>query len=408
MLRGLLTIAFLFATHAQIPVPELPPELREQAAEVEKVRQQYPDNPCVLYQVAALFAKAGRTQQALATLHDMSAKRAGVDPRVRDGFQSLAANPAFLRLKREIRHDNPPVLNAQPAFSIAEADLLAEGIAWSEKRQRFYLGSVKRKIIEVDASGHARDLVAPADNGLGAVIGLRVDDQRGELWAASEQLSPHPGLVRGVFRYRLSDGKFLAKYPVRDGEADLVNDLAVAPDGTLYATASNSGSLIRIRPGNDAAEIFLPPHSLPDPNGITPSPDGRFLFVAGWYGITRIDLKTKETLLLKSSPQIAAGCFDGLYEYAGDLVGIQNCVHDTGRVMRLHLNASRDTILAAQVLESYNPLFEGITTGAIAGNQFYFMANTQFHKMGPGDSIPPGEKFNPIRVFRLDLDHARR
>ena len=404
MLRGLLTIALLFATHAQISLNDLPPELAKLATEIETVRQQYPDNPCVLYQAAVMLAKAGRTEQALATLREMADKHAGVDPRVRDGFQSLAANLEFLRLKREIRHENAPVLNARPAFRIAEADLLAEGIAWSEKRRRFYLGSVKRKIIEVDASGHARDFVGPADNGLGAVIGLRVDDPRGELWAVSEQLSPHSGLVRGVFRYRLSDGKFLAKYPVREKEADLVNDLAVAPDGALYATATDSGSLLRILPGNSVAEIFLPPHSLPDPNGITITPDGRFLFVAGWYAITRIDLKTKETLLLKSSPQIAAGCFDGLYEYSGDLIGIQNCVHDTGRILRLHLNTNRDTILSVQVLESYNPLFEGITTGAIAGNHFYFMANTQFHKMGPGDSIPPGQKFNPIRVLRLDLD----
>jgi sugar lactone lactonase YvrE len=408
MLRGLLTIALLFATRAQLPINDLPPGLRRQATEVETIRQLYPENPCVLYQAAVILAKAGRTNQALATLRNMANKHAGVDPRMRDGFQSLAANPEFLKLKSQIRHDNPPILNARPAFTIAEADLLSEGIAWSEKRQRFYLGSVKRKIIEVDVTGHARDLVPLADNGLGVVIGLRVDDQREELWAASEQISPHPGLVRGVFRYRLSDGKFLAKYSVPEGEADLVNDLAIAPDGTLYASATNSGSLLRIRPGNSVTEIFLPPHSLPDPNGITTSPDGRFLFVAGWYGITRVDLKTKERLLLKSSTQIAAGCFDGLYEYKGDLVGIQNCVHDTGRVLRLHLNSGRDTILSAKVLESYNPLFEGITTGAIAGNHFYFMANTQFHKMGPGDSIPPGEKFNPIRVLRLDLDHARR
>jgi sugar lactone lactonase YvrE len=408
MLRGLLTIALLFATHAQLSSNDFPPELRKQAAEIEAIRQQYPDNPCVLYQAAVILAKAGRTDQALATLRDMVAKHAGVDPRVRDGFQSVATNPEFVRLKRKIRRNNPPVLNARPAFTLTEADLLSEGIAWSEKRQRFYLGSVKRKIVEVDASGHAREFVSPADNGLGVVIGLRVDELRGELWAVSEQLSPHPGLVRGVFRYRLSDGNFLAKYPVRDGEADLVNDLAVAPDGTLYATATDSGSLIRIRPGNLVTEIFLPPHSLPDPNGIVVSPDGHFLFVAGWYGITRVDLKTKETLLLKSSAHIAAGCFDGLYEYRGDLVGIQNCVHDTGRVMRLHLNSSRDTVLSAQVLESYNPLFEGITTGAIAGNHFYFMANTQFHKMGPGVTIPPGQKFDPIRVLRLDLDPERR
>jgi sugar lactone lactonase YvrE len=406
VLRELLATALVIAFYPQLPTSDLPPELREQAVDIEKARQQYPDNPCILYQVAAIYARAHRPDDALTALREMASKHAGLDPRLRDGFQSLAGNPEFLRLKQEIRRDNPPVRNAQPAFTIAESDLIPEGIAWSEKQKRFYLGSMKRKIIEVDAAGHARDFVAPADNGLGIVVGLRVDDKRGELWAASEQMAPHPGLVRGIFRYRLRDRKLLASYPVKDGEADLVNDLVVAPDGTLYATATNSGSLVSIRPGSATAEIFFPPHSLPDPNGITASRDGRFLFVAGWYGITRIDLRTKQKQLLKSSPQIAAGCFDGLYEYHGDLVGIQNCVHDTGRVLRLHLNSARDTILSARVLESYNPLFDAVTTGAIAGHRFYFMANTQIHKIGPDGSVPAGVWFNPIHVLRLDLNHG--
>jgi sugar lactone lactonase YvrE len=406
MRRALLPwILLLAADHpAQLPIADLPSDLRAQAAEVQRTWEQYPDDPCVLYQVAAMYAQAGHKSEALAALRAMVDKHSGVDPRLRDGFQSLANDPDFLQLKKQILTENLPALHAHPAFTIAEADLIPEGIAWSEKQHRFYLGSVKRKIIEVDEAGHARDFAAPASDGLGVVVGLRVDDVRGELWAASERMSPQPGLVRGVFRYRLSDRKLLAKYPVRDGEADLVNDLVVAPDGTLYATASNSGSLIRVRPGNADAEIFLTPHTLPDPNGITVSDDGQYLFVAGWYGITRVDLRSRATRLLKSSPQIAAGCFDGLYQYRGDLVGIQNCVHDSGRVMRLHLSERLDEIVSVRVLESYNPLFEGITTGAIAGGHFYFMANTQFRKMGPGGTIPAGVKFNPIQVLQLDLN----
>ena len=406
MRRALLVwILLLAADHpAQLPIAELPPDLREQAAEVQRAWKQYPDNPCVLYQVAAMYAQAGHKSEALATLRVMVGKHSGVDPRVRDGFQSLADDSEFLRLKQQIRAEYPSIYNAHPAFSISEADLIPEGIAWSKKQRRFYLGSVKRKIIEIDDAGNARDFVPPATDGLGVVVGLRVDDARGELWAASERMSPHAGLVRGVFRYRLSDRKLLAKYSVRDGEADLVNDLTVAPNGTLYATASNSGSLIRIRPGSGEAEIFLPPHTLADPNGITVSADGKYLFVAGWYGITRVDLRTRATLLLKSSSHIAAGCFDGLYQYKGDLVGIQNCVHDSGRVLRLHLSERQDEIVSERVLESYNPLFEGITTGAIADGHFYFMANTQFRKMGPGGSIPSDAKFNPIQVLELDLE----
>jgi sugar lactone lactonase YvrE len=390
----------------KLPLDDLPPALRAQAADVQAAWDRYPENACVLYYVAEMYAQAGHPHEALATLRFMADKHAGLDPRLRDGFQSLSVDPDFLQLKEEIRRVNPPAREAQPAFALSEGDLMPEGIAWSARQKRFYLGSMKRKIIVVDGTGRAHDFVSPGDSGLGVVVGLRVDDGRGELWAVSEQLSPQPGLVRGIFRYRLSDGKLLAKYPVPAEGADLVNDLVVAPDGSVYATASNSGSLLRIPPGGASLEIFLPPHALPDPNGITISHAGRCLFVAGWYGITRVDLKSRATLLLKSAPRISVGRIDGLYEYDGDLVGIQNCVHDTGRVLRLHLNPRRDTIVSAQVLESYNPLFEGITTGAIAGNDFYFMANTQFRKMASDGSIPPGVQFNPVHVLRLPL-HGR-
>jgi len=408
-MRGLVSVGMLLLllravpASPKLPIDDLPAARRKAAAEIQTAWDKYPDNACVLYEVAVVYSQAGHKQEALATLRSMAQKRAGLDPRVADGFQNVASEPEFAALKQEIRRDYPPPNHAQEAFTIGEADLIPEGIVWSAQQKRFYLGSAKRKIITFDEQGHVRDFVPPKEAGLGILVGLRVDDRRGQLWAASEQFTPTPGLMRGIFRYRLSDGKLLRKYPAPPEGADLVNDLVVAPDGTVYATASDSGSLLRIRPDSDTMEIFLPPHALPDPNGVTISQDGRFLFVAGWYGITRVDPKSKETVLLKSPPEIAVGCIDGLYEYQGDLVGIQNCVHDTGRVLRFRLNAQQDTIVSSQVLESYNPLFEGITTGAIVGDRFYFVANTQLHKMAADGSIPAGMHFDPLHVLRLGL-----
>jgi hypothetical protein len=55
-------------------------------------------------------------------------------------------------------------------------------------------------------------------------------------------------------------------------------------------------------------------------------------------------------------------------------------------------------IAKATVLESYNPMFEGITTAAIAGDQLYFMANTQFRKLGQPDA-----QFNELKILRISL-----
>jgi hypothetical protein len=49
------------------------------------------------------------------------------------------------------------------------------------------------------------------------------------------------------------------------------------------------------------------------------------------------------------------------------------------------------------VLEAYNPLFDGVTTGAVTGDKLVFVANVQFRKMGKS------ERFDPLHVLQLRL-----
>jgi hypothetical protein len=151
-LAALLLSAQTVTSSGKLPPDDLPAALRAQAADVQAAWDQYPDNACVLYYVAAMYAAAGHPREALATLRVMAGKHAGLDPRLRDGFQGLAGDLKFLRLKREIRRENPRVREAQPTFVISERDLMPEGIAWSARQERFYLGSMKRKIVVVDGT----------------------------------------------------------------------------------------------------------------------------------------------------------------------------------------------------------------------------------------------------------------
>jgi DNA-binding beta-propeller fold protein YncE len=239
-----------------------------------------------------------------------------------------------------------------------------------------------RKIFVVDATGNASVFVA-STAGLASVLGLRVDDARGELWAVSNHLgNPVPGTQSGLFRFRISDGAPIGRYPLEDDGKHGLNDVVVAPDGDVYATATNGSTVVELDPSIGKFRDFLPEGAVPDANGITISPDGRFLFVAGWYSITRIEWRTRQVQVLKKPDNIADGCNDGLYYYGRrSLVGIQNCVHVTGRVMRYDLSPDLSTITKATVLESYNPVFDGITTGAIAGQEFFFIGNTQLRKL---------------------------
>jgi sugar lactone lactonase YvrE len=376
---------------------ELPPAQREEAAMVAAAYDAEPHDAAVLYQVAANLARAGRAEDALEALRRMAALDTGVDPRPRDGFSSLVDHPEFQRIVAGIRARHPPVLRAREAFAIEEADLIPEGIAWSAKTKRLYLGSGKRKIVSVDLSGHVEVLVPPGRDGLGVVVGVRVDDVRGELWAASARLNgePRDALV-GLLRVRLSDGALLGRYPSGSPD-DLVNDVAVAPDGTVYATITTAGQLLRVDPKTGQVDKILAPGAIPDANGIVVTLYDSVLFVASWHDIYRVDLPSLATRSLRKPKNVASGCCDGLYVVGGDLVGVQNCVHATGRVVRFHLDPSWERIESATVLESYNPLFDGVTTAAVAGDKLYFVANVQFRKVGKG------ERFDPLHVLALPL-----
>jgi hypothetical protein len=189
---------------------DLPPELRGDAAEVAQAFAAEPNDASVLYQVAALEARAGRTADAVEALRRMAALGSGVDPRARD-FGALAADPAYRRIVAAIRGANPPVLRARPAFTLDEADLVPEGIAWSAATQR------------------------PAD------------------------------AVTGLFRFRLGDGALVGRYPVAADPAVLVNDVAIAADGSAYATLTQLGAVVRVDGASGRVETFLPPDRCPTP-----------------------------------------------------------------------------------------------------------------------------------------------
>jgi sugar lactone lactonase YvrE len=375
--------------------PTLRAEVVEEIAEGYRLR---PDDPSVVYQVASLHARAGHRQEALDLLMQLLKSGAGLDPDPRD-FGTLADDMQFKRIKATIRARNPAVLRARLAYQIGEADLVPEGIAYSERTKKLYFGSMKRKIMSLSPDGKYEEFASPKVGGLGVVLGVRVDDKRGELWAVSNAVDgnkPEPDMVLGLFRFSLADGKLIKAYPVAGADKEMLNDVAVAKDGSVYATASTSGALWRVDPASGKTEKFLPEKSLPSPNGIFATPDGKYVFVAGWYGITRVELKNKKTLLLEKPDKVADGCLDGMYLYKDSIVGIQNCNDDPGRVIQFTLTPDGSRITAAKVLESYNAMFDGVTTAAIAGDDLYFAANAQIAKK-------PGDKFDDIKVLRLNL-----
>ena len=160
---------------------------------------------------------------------------------------------------------------------------------------------------------------------------------------------------------------------------------------------------MRMSPDHDGTELFLPANTVPQANGIAVSSDDKVLFVAGWLGVARVDIASRQLKILSKPKQISDAGLDGMYFYKGSLVGVQNPDLHPGRIVRYYLDSGLDHIERAEVLETYNPLFQVPTTGALVDSSLYFMANTQIDRLSARGTMPPAEKLHEIVVVKLNL-----
>ena len=364
-----------------------------------------PGDPAALFNLALDEASIGQREKAIDHLRQMANAHTGMDPREPAGrpFKDFAADPRFVLLVAQIEKENPPVIRSQPAFVIPERDLAPEGIAYDPVDKSFYISSVtKSKIVRVRADGETEDFKQPGQDGLGLTLGLKVDARRRLLWVVSIPAHLETGQsTSGVFQYDLRTGALRFKHQLPPGSAGFLNDVALRSSGEAFATNTGTGEVFRMSSDHDGIELLLPANSVPQANGITLSSDERVLFVAGWIGIARVDLATKQFQLLRKEDNISDAGLDGMYFYKQSLIGIQNPDLHPGRVMRYFLNATLDTITRAEVLESYNPRFDIPTTGTLVRDSLYFMANTQIEKREQNGSSP--DRWQEIQVVKLKL-----
>ena len=386
--------------------PKKSPDVDSEIAHLQQSRDIHPDDPVVLYNLAADYAEKCDTAATLKLLRQVADAKGGLDPAEYRDFAYLRDLPEFKAIVAEVRAKNKAKIQSEPAFIIREPNLFPEGMAYARYSGRVYTGSVERKIVWTDRTGEVHELVKPGEDGLAYVAGLHVDEVRKELWAVSSRFGDAAdlaGSVQGLFKYDLNGNKRITTFAAPSKFSGFLNDVAVVPStGKAYVTNTLEGSVYCTRAGSHELELFLPPGTVAGANGITVSDDERILFVAGDFDIYRIDLGTKTSAPLQKTSDVIDASIDGLYFYRQSLVGIQNAIHP-GRVVRFYLDPTLSKITRSEILETYNPVFETPTTGSLDGDTLLFMANTQLHKWQAGQPLPPPTDLHDIQILRISL-----
>jgi hypothetical protein len=389
-------------SESQAAAIQAPPDTAVVRAEVQKIEDslsKIPDRGAALFLLARRYAHLGELQKALALLKECIALDEGFDPADSPALQPLKSFPEFRELVEQVHRRYPPVHLAHVAFTIPEKDLFPEGLAVDQPRHVFYMGSMHRKkIIKITEAGEVSDFVKPGLYGLMPVGGVKVDPADHTVWAATD-----PGEAnRSELLHFDANGKLLERYSAPGPGPHVLNDLVLRHESEIYLSDTSAHRAYRFDRKSHSFTPLTFPRLVLYPNGITVSDDGNLLYVADILGVIRVDLRNNSAHEVDPGKGNTLAGIDGLYWYRGGLLGVQ---YGTGsfRVARFRLSPDGLRVTQTETLEHRTSLVDFPTTGAIAGDRFYFIANTGIGNLKDDKIIDP-KKLQPIHIAVLALN----
>jgi len=372
-------------------------ETRQEIAAIEKLRGSLPDRGAALYLLAVDKQHLHETREALSALKGCLALREGFDPSGSPSFLEFKDSKEFGTLIETVHRDYPVVAQAREAFRTTEKDLVPEGLAFDEQRGVFYLSSLHRKkIVQIARDGTVTDFVPAESFALLPVLGIRVNPSDGTIWANSFADAGRTELLHFD-----GAGKLLGRYKPHDSVKHGFNDLVVRKNGEVITTDSLAGMVLRFHPANESFEPLTVHRQLFYPNGIALADDDRTLYVADSLGVVRVDLSSSASRDVDPGAHSTLAGIDGLYWHKGSLVAVQNGI-GSPRVVAFRLSNDGLHITKTTVLENRTNFTVLPTTGAIRGDDFYFIANSQIDNLND-DKVMDVTRLEPIRIGVVKL-----
>ena len=412
MMRRALIFVLLATACATAPPTQPQQRDAETRTTIEQLRNAIAEDPtdgARIYVFAQYLDKTGDTAEALKWLRELD--RLGWSHGVNDhDFIHSRDSREYRSVAARLNAREPRVVRSTTAFTIAQPDLIPEGIAYDSATGDFYVGSIHlRKIVRVTPDGRFFDFTTSGQDGMFGALGIKVDAAHRLLWVISNANASMTGFETSlegqsaVHAYDLSTGKLATRIVTGSAQdSSLLNDLVVLEDGSILITDTDRGTVLRVRLGSEDIEPWLPRNTFMFPNGIALAKDEPFVYVADFNGISRVDLRSRTVMPFDTPDGETLAGIDGLLWSGGALIGIQNGVGKP-RVIRVRLNADRTEITNIDVLEAGNPLFDEPTTGTIANGALYFPANPQLRAFDENHVIWPKEKLHDVIVLKLPL-----
>jgi sugar lactone lactonase YvrE len=374
---------------------------------LDSIRLATPDHVNYPYLSAHANGMAGRYDAARANI----AQLLRWDPRyaraaLRDtSIASLRRD--FAQVDSLAKLAETPISTGTVWATIAERDLVPEGTAWDATSRSVLVGSLnKYKIVAIAQDGSVTDRVSAGTGGLHSVVGIHVDGARRMLWALSNPRfdTPQDSTAPALLGFDLARGTFKRRVGLpATRDKRFLNDLTTGRDGTVYITDTQSGKVWFAPP--DASELreltTLGP--ILAPNGITISSDGRVLFVADVDHVQALEISTGKTWRVEVPDSVNLTGIDGLAFHANTLIAHHPL--SNWRLVRYSLDSDWHRITGRQVIDANTPDGRTSTTGEIAGDDYFYIGNSQIDRMNA--KTIDAATMDPVRIYRATLSNRQ-
>jgi hypothetical protein len=391
-MRLLPLVVFLFLAFPAAAQQDVE-DARRTIAVIEDALKQRPEDPTLWFYLSRFQAQAGDKAASVAALERVFALGEGFLP-PRDGFEKVWEDAAFQAVRAKLEAKLPRLDFHPNAVVVEDRALVPEGIAFDPKSHDFFMGSIaQRRIVRVDPTGRVSEFAGAAAD-LDHVLGLTIDLPRRILYAVSTSALTDAGEARrrnAIVAFDVDTGRLLRRVDVP--AANQLNDVTVARGGRVFTSDSGSGAVFEI-PRLGPARLLVAEGQIRGTNGLAAAPDAKRLYVAHSTGIALVDIETGAVKRVNVPARETVAAIDGLYEWQGSLVGVQN-ITTPGRVIYMDLSPDGATITRVRTLVSHHhAALDEPTTGAPSELGFYLLAATgvaHFNRQGKlerPESIP--------------------
>ncbi|HEX3860661.1 MAG TPA: hypothetical protein VHY35_03120 [Stellaceae bacterium] len=199
---------------------------------------------------------------------------------------------------------------------------------------RLFISGVQARRIMVIRDGREQTF-AELPDGL-SPLGMGIDVAAGRLWVAAASMTQSDGATASqqghsaLLAFDMASGALSARYdapPVAGGRA--LNDIAIGPDRSVYASDANDGSIFRLSPGAPALAVVGRLGLLKSPQGMVVSAGGGQLLTADYAaGLVTLNIDTGRIRPVSVPRDVTTVTLDGLDQLAdGSFVATQNGIH---------------------------------------------------------------------------------